>query len=366
MTYKILLIGINEVLTNLKGLNVKIDSTGWEYIKPLQKYEMVIVDNSSINANTVRIAIKAKEDFLDFIKNGGLLVCLSSRQKNYGGYKSYAWLPCLSSLKLKISKLETQSLKIKRTRYKLFIENQKENISIECYFSNIQETEDTRVIATTGLDEVIAFSMNIGKGMVVCIPQFKDKILFLKNWLPFWISEKPEWLEKFQYKVKEELSKKLKKINIVEKLLYGNSRELRNAVIEAFKILGFDAKPAGRGTEQDINLSYNSFVGIVEVKGLKSHADRDDMRALLDYYDANVKNQPNLKGIFVVNHYRNIEPGKKEKPYTDSALELAQRKKFCLLTTEDLYFTIEKVFEEPELQNAIRQKIIQGQGLVRL
>ncbi|MEX2738350.1 MAG: hypothetical protein Q6356_004690, partial [Candidatus Wukongarchaeota archaeon] len=68
----------------------------------------------------------------------------------------------------------------------------------------------------------------------------------------------------------------------------------------------------------------------------------------------------------VVNHYRNIEPGKKEKPYTDSALELAQRKKFCLLTTEDLYFTIEKVFEEPELQNAIRQKIIQGQGLVRL
>ena len=90
------------------------------------------------------------------------------------------------------------------------------------------------------------------------------------------------------------------------------------------------------------------------------------MRALLDYYDANVDKQPGLKGIFVVNHYSRIEPKRKEKPYTDGAIELAQRKGFCLITTTDLYFAIENALNEPSLREVLRTKIMKGVGLIRL
>lgn len=363
MTLNVLLVGMSKV-SDLRGFNVRIDEMNWDFITPLQKYDMAIVDNSSINSSAIRVATKMKNEFLDFVSHGGILICLSARPKNYSGYSSYAWLP-LPRFESKVSKLQIKNLKVKSSVHGKFVENQKNNIVGECGF-DIQNDKCIKIIATTGLEKVIAFSIKVGSGRIIFLPQFKDKSLFLKNWLKFWAAKMPEWLEKFQYREKGKLLRKLKVIGTFEKLLYANDRELKDAVIEAFRILGFSAHPAGEGTEQDINLSCNSFKAIVEVKGLKSCADRDDMRSLLDYYDVNVSQQPNLKGIFVVNHYREVEPGNRGDPYTPGALDLAKRKKFCLLTADNFYFVLEKVIAKPELKNEIKQKIIMGSGLVRL
>ncbi|MCD6445176.1 hypothetical protein J7L49_00085 [Candidatus Bathyarchaeota archaeon] len=365
MTYRVLFIGENEIVKNLKAVNIKIKTTTWKYLSPLYWYDMIIVDNFSTNSKNVRIAIKTKDNFRDFVNDGGILVCLCCRPKNYGGYRSYAWLPGLPS-KVKIIANKVNSLKVKRSFLEKFFDRQKANIDIECCFDNIEESSGAEIIATTGLEEVVAFSIKLGKGRIICLPQFKNKKLFLQNWLGFWTSKKPSWLRDYEYKEKRELLSKLKTINKLENLLYGNDMELCKAVAEAFKVLGFEVKISIKGTEPDIYLNYDDFTAIVEVKGLKTHADRDDMRALLDYYDANIDKQPMLKGIFIVNHYREIEPRKKEKPYTNGALELAQRKGFCLLTTTDLYFAIEKAFNDPNFCEAIRKKIIDGVGLTEL
>ena len=84
MTYRVLLIGTEEVQRNLKGLNAKIEKTSWEYLTPLYRYDMVIVDNSSVNSKTVRIAVRAREEFHEFVTRGGVLVCLCCKEKNYG------------------------------------------------------------------------------------------------------------------------------------------------------------------------------------------------------------------------------------------------------------------------------------------
>ncbi|MCD6537390.1 hypothetical protein J7L18_02085 [Candidatus Bathyarchaeota archaeon] len=361
-----LLIGTEEVQRNLKGLNAKIEKTSWEYLTPLYRYDMVIVDNSSVNSKTVRIAVRAREEFHEFVTRGGILVCLCCRAKNYGGYKSYGWLPRPPSFKVEVIAGEAHSLKIKRSSLERFFDQQKNNINVECYFGNVEIIPNVEVIATTGLEKVVAFSMKLGKGEVIYLPQFKDKELFLREWLRFWISGKPDWLEKYQYKEKGKLLAKLKTINTLEKLLYGNDRDLCKAVAEAFRILGFEVEISSKGTEPDIYIRYGHFTGIVEVKGLKTHADRDDMRALLDYYDAKMEEQPELKGIFVVNHYYRIEPKKKEKPYTDGAMELAQRKGFCLLTAADMYFAMEKALNDPSLREDMRKNIINGVGLIKL
>jgi hypothetical protein len=218
---------------------------------------------------------------------------------------------------------------------------------------------------TTGLEEVTSFFLKLGKGQIICLPQFKNKELFLKDWLEFWVSRKPSWVEKYQYKEKKVLKEKIKTINMLEKLLYGNARELCKAVAEVFRILGFKVTMSSKGAEPDLYISYDDFMGIVEVKGLKTHATRDDMRALLDYYDANVNKQPKLKGIFIVNHYCGEEPKIRDKPYTDEALKLAQSKGFCLITTVDLYFMMEKALSDPNLQENARKKIMNEKGFIR-
>jgi len=366
MTYRVLLIGMEEIQEDLEGLDVKIEKTTWEYLTPLSWYDMVIVDNSSVNSKTVRIAVKARDEFSEFIRYGGILVCLCCKPKNYGGYKSYAWLPRQLLSKIKIAANEAHGLKIKKSSLERFLGSQRDNISVECYFRNVKDIPNVEIIATTGFEEVIAFSIKLGDGEIICLPQFKNKESFLTKWLEFWISRKPDWVNKYQYKEKRKILAKLKTINVLEKLLYGNDRDLCKAVAEAFRILGFEVRISGKGTEPDIYIHDGRFTGIIEVKGLKTHADRDDMRELLDYYDINVDKQPELKGIFVVNHYRRMEPDKKEKPYTDGAMELAQRKGFCLLTTTDLYFAIERALNDASLREDIRNKIMNGIGLVKL
>ncbi|MEM3637593.1 MAG: hypothetical protein QXX17_03215 [Conexivisphaerales archaeon] len=364
MTQRILLLGNARIDT--KGLDITLDDAAWDFIIPFQKYDMIIIDNASLDSKTVKIAKNLKEDFRKFVQAGGVIVCLSSEPKNYGGYRTYDWLPLVKPVKPQISKFKGNSFKIKESMYERFIEQMGHNMSPECVFSGIQDKDDCKVLLTTGYNDNLAFSINIGQGILICFPQFNDKQEFLRKWVEFWFSKKPDWADKYEYRLKKTLKSKLRIIKRLEKLLYGNDRELRNAVVEALRIIGFDAKPLTVGTQQDIDVTYGSFRAIVEVKGLKSQADRDDMRALLDYYDANITKQSNLKGIFVVNHYREIEPTKRESAYTMSAIELAERKKFCLLTADDIYFAIEKAFEREDLKETLRNQIMQGIGPLQL
>ena len=157
-------------------------------------------------------------------------------------------------------------------------------------------------------------------------------------------------------------------MNQLERLLYSSDKPLKKAVIQALKLLGYDAKDAGKGTVHDIDLEYSpaGFVGIVEVKGLKQAADLDDMRALLDYYEERAKQQPNLKGIFIVNHFREVEPPLKGNPFTPSSLKLGERKEFCLLTAANLYFALERLMSNEVDAETIRNKIQNGIGLTQL
>jgi len=364
MTYRILLLGSSSSSVDVAGLDVDIQRSDWDLITPFQRYDMIVVNNSSLNTQSIKIAKRLKKDFQGFVEDGGTLVCLCSAPKNYGGYRTYDWLPLLP--KLRTSKVAEKSHQIKRSMYERLIQNQLDIMSPQCAFPGVNDSENCKVLLTTGLGSVLAFSINLGKGMIICLPQFSDEPRFLASWFTFWLSKKPDWVEKFHYKTKVELQKKLKTISIVEKLLYGNDRELRNAVVETLRTLGFNANPLPDGPQQDIDISLGSFRGIVEVKGLKSHADRDEMRALLDYYDANIGKQPNLKGIFVVNHYRETQPDQRGEPYTRDALDIAGRKGFCLLTADDIYFALERVLDTDRAKEEMRKRIIQRVGLTSL
>lgn len=184
---------------------------------------------------------------------------------------------------------------------------------------------------------------------------------------------KPQWIEKWdleaEIKLKNDINditKEFKHINeklewygTTKKILYAYGKELSNSIFLVFKEIGFDANLKEDEGRQDIELKFNSFFAIVEAKGLKGYANNTDLRQLLDYYVTTSENNPSVKGIFIINHFRDKNPSERGQPFSEGALELAKNNGFCLLTTIDLFKLYNK-FLKNEMQIEQIKEIMQN------
>jgi hypothetical protein len=173
------------------------------------------------------------------------------------------------------------------------------------------------------------------------------------------ISEpKPQWIEKWnlhpELKLKDEMDnlknemhviikkayeieKKQEWYGLLKKILYSQGKELSSSIHLILKEMGFIADLKEDEGRQDIEINFNSFFAIVEAKGLKGYANNSDLRQLLDYYVTTSETNPEVKGVFIINHFRDKEPSERDMPYSQGAITLAERNAFCLLTTVDLF-----------------------------
>jgi hypothetical protein len=130
--------------------------------------------------------------------------------------------------------------------------------------------------------------------------------------------------------------------------------------------MGFDTNLKENEGRQDIEIKFNSFFAIIEAKGLEGYANNNALRQLLDYYVTASENNPDVKGVFIVNHFRDKNPSERGQPFTEAALNLAKNNDFCLLTTIDL-FKLYNLFLKHEMQTAQIIDIIKNtKGLVTL
>jgi hypothetical protein len=364
MTINILLIGSSDQQIKMQGIDAKIDITTWEYLTPFNKYDLIFIDGNSINTSNVKICNKTRGSLEQYVQNGGMLIGFCSYPKKCSGYSSYGWLPSYKSLKPSVT--TSKGLVIKKSAYEKFLEKIKDRYVIKCCFEDANENDSLKILSTTGEGKIIAVSLKYGAGSILCIPWVSNVGSVIEDWVKMNVTMKPLWFDSYQFDVKKDLLQKIKIINQVEKLLYCTDFELRDAIIEAFRALDFEVLPAGKGTEEDIDISYENFKGIIEVKGLSRSADRDDLRTLLDYHAANIIKTPDIKSIFIVNHYRFLEPSERKEPYTKAALDLADREKFCLLSSIDLYYAIEHVLKDAKNKVRLRNAIIGGVGLIKL
>jgi hypothetical protein len=173
------------------------------------------------------------------------------------------------------------------------------------------------------------------------------------------ISEpKPQWIDKWnlqpELKLKNEMTALENEMNTIikkadeikknqewyeslKKVLYSQGKELSSSIYLILKEMGFVADLKEDEGRQDIEIKLNSFFAIVEAKGLKGYANNSDLRQLLDYYVTTSETYPEVKGIFIVNHFREKEPSERGMPYSQGAVTLAEHNDFCLLTTVDLF-----------------------------
>jgi len=97
-------------------------------------------------------------------------------------------------------------------------------------------------------------------------------------------------------------SNELNIINNLRELHYQSGTKLVNAVEFAFKKIGFEVENiSSRGESVDLVIRFKGKEFLVEVKGKEKNADKEDISNF-------IANNPNKNLIFVINHFRSIDP----------------------------------------------------------
>jgi len=156
----------------------------------------------------------------------------------------------------------------------------------------------------------------------------------------------PQWVEQLyaeeEKKIISYASNELNIISNLRNLHYQSGTELVNAVEFAFKKIGFEVENvSAKGESVDLVIRFNGKEFLVEVKGKEKNADKEDISNF-------IANNPNKNLIFVVNHFRSIDPKerkdiKSHPPYTQPAIETIKKdlndntiESFYPITTMDL------------------------------
>lgn len=331
-------------------------------------YNIVIVDLPTIDMiGSMDILKGFKTDFFDFFQARGLLVVLSDIRESFSHYiqwpdhkvelrfQTYSWLP----VKVRVHRKAGKSVTFNTTN-RIGKVLRDDDFKWECIFETKWRHE---VVAENPAGKSVALEIRAWKGRVILLPMYEDrsvrdanvrKVLDMlkKDYLgkgervilrPRWIGDYAHPGEKDAVKKLQVAQETVKKFESAKGLLYLDDRELTDAICTVLGEMGYQTKNLELERRHDVELRYKDSFGLLEAKGLKKHAKVGDMRQLSDHYsqrieDAEEKGEEiEVKGIFVVNHFREEHPRKRAKPYTKEAERVGERDGFCLMTTVQLH-----------------------------
>lgn len=316
-------------------------------------YHIIFVNLPKINLNRyllLRMGNKRKDIEL-FLRAGGIITVFCPHD-NYQG--TYDWLPL--SINVKNSGGDTTEPNMQHPLGKTL---QKFKPGWKCYFEIDHLNFPPELIIGRNMAKLpVSLALTIENGNIILMPQFKEeqylpvlnhllesikKNYFQKDISPVAIPT-PTWLSKYQFDEEKKLTQQFEEMKIyiqryneIKKILYENGIELTKAVAHVFSELGFKVNEKENEGFHDIEIEYNEFSSIIEVKGLKGYANVGDLRQLLDHYIEASELNESLKGIFILNHFLENEPLERKDPFSERAIRLGTKNEFCMMTTVDLF-----------------------------
>ncbi|KCZ71910.1 hypothetical protein ANME2D_01966 [Candidatus Methanoperedens nitroreducens] len=370
---KVLLIGFEESPKAESGMQIELcritfekhgfnyDFKGKHIIPSLLDYNVVFVNLPKIGYNSASISyFFAKYNEIPlFLTGGGIIVLICPSEKTYAntiGIGPYSSINTYSFLPFKLNNFNTHGETIEpNLQHPLSTILKKYKVRWECYF-NYGNAE--HVIGRNMVKLPVSLSIPYSNGYVILMPLFEEdkfvqvlndlldiikKNYFQKNIISS-STQTPLWVNKYQInkeinliKQFEEIKSELHRYNEIRKILYTTGIELTKAVAYVFSELGFKVIEKEHEGLHDIEAETDKFFSIIEVKGLKGHANVDDLRQLLDHHIEASKQNEDVKGIFILNHYKEDEPSNRKEPFSKDAIRLGTKNEFCMMTTIDLF-----------------------------
>ncbi|RLA83547.1 MAG: hypothetical protein DRG31_06040 [Deltaproteobacteria bacterium] len=183
---------------------------------------------------------------------------------------------------------------------------------------------------------------------------------------------KPHWIEKYAFKEKVRITKKItemkRKIShyeTLERLLYGTGEPLEDAIKYAFEYLEFESVEHPQEKDSyDVSFIYHGKKYIVEIEGTTKQGSKEKVNQLDGWIkkELNLGMDPNkIVGVFIVNHFRDKDPEERGEPLTEHAKRFLKYHRFLFLTTLFLFNLIIEVSEGSLSKEEARKMVVEGE-----
>jgi hypothetical protein len=190
--------------------------------------------------------------------------------------------------------------------------------------------------------------------------------------------KRPDWLQDERHSFKEkmdieskikEYSKALIMYDMFERLLYSTDISLEEAVAYALNWLGFQNIIHHKENKDyaDVTFECDESKIIVEVEGTTKQGDKPKVLQLDGWVKTEIekeeRDQALIKGLFVVNHFRETEPEKRGDPLTKHAKDFLKRYQFLFFTTPFLFNIVKQVNEGKLKPEEARKLVMDGERI---
>jgi len=409
--------GINEVpfsseLTFLDAdvliVNTSSLSGNWYHHATINASGKKYVSRGKGSNRILSLFQRRNNEVLSLLKSGKIVICNSSPvesvilETDSDDYPltNYHWLsinPMISRIKSGIGK--EIFLVNNNHAFASYYQAFKKDLQYQVYLNYSEKAEDVFLVNKTG--HPVGWQINNGRGIIVFLPHppkgvsqekyFGVIIQCASNY--FNVSAEtpePEWSKKYilpgvkqlEQDIKEiqkEIDKAIQNRDKIEfqkhelqkhrALLYEKGTPLEIAVINALRLLGFDAQNYKKDDkEHDIILNSSEGRAIAEVEGKDKdaiHIGKLDQLGRIIHEDFD-EHDTLAQGILIGNAYRLIPLEKRTEPnFTEKVKIAIGRNGFSLLSTVELYNVIVKVLENPEDEQFkvyCRNKILKTRG----
>lgn len=331
------------------------------FIPTIFDYDIVIMNLSKLYRPQYTALAERREEFEKFFQSKGTCYVLADEYDECDGISNYAWCPFDGYMAIENKSGTTLICQEKNARF-VFDELE---FRWKCYFSRYPDK--TTVLATNRANDPISLLVPCESGYCIFLPStdepLKPLILLIRegrNIIPpekeeeIVTEEPPSWAT--EYMTEKELNllrqrnkiiEKLGKYNKFKGLLWETGDALEVLVIDAFKEIGITVLRLPKESHGDFEFPIKEdLTGVCEVKGLLGNGDRRNLRQLLDYFiEQRDIERRNVKGVFIVNHFRNEKPSERGEPATQDAVDLIQTYDFAILTTTQLYDSLVEFWE---------------------
>jgi hypothetical protein len=239
-------------------------------------------------------------------------------------------------------------------------------------FCSVQEIANQVKIGRWACDKCIDQLIEDGKLSVVFEIPRRVKLVAPKGIVDMLTIQEPiqPWLKSYQLpekrKIDEQrqlLESQLRDFEQFELLLTANDKQLVEAVAYSLRWLGFTVEVKESEGHQDIEYNSDEYSAIMEVKGLEKWARIDELRQVVDYHMRKLKEtDKEFDTILLINHFRNIEPNKRDLPFSKEVLKaVKQHYSFVkLVSTYRLYQLIGEVIAGVMTKKQAQDKLRNG------
>jgi hypothetical protein len=329
-------------------------------------YDLVIVNLPTLERDLFSHFALTKPDFEKFFESGGICFVVMAPLDQVGGVSNYDWCPFSGDLK--VNNRSGTTLEWIDKKAKSAIGNL--NFSWDCYFSGARKPN--KVLATNRTNDPVSIAVSYRNGVCVFLPRPAEQPKRNSSWFHEFIVRRgleivpefgtnvdkslyPSWANSVATKREialaeslNEIDEELGKYTKFKQLHWEFGGTLKNLVTKAFKEFGFDVTELPKESGVDFEVALQpGLTGAFEVKGLSGNVTIQDLSQLLEYCVKQKEvDKRNVKGIFIVNHYRSVEPSRRGNPATKDALDLMTKNGLKLLTVIQLFDLLEKFWAQ--------------------